>query len=224
MKAAPGAASWIAAGVRNELLIRALPALRHDLAGPVSVMRMALLLLERQAGSPSATPEALTQHVAVLGEQVDALAQGLRLLRNWELPAGDEAIARSTLVTQCVALMRGAFELDGIALQAHDALAPRDGEPLFVDAAALRYMVLGVLGHLHDAPAPLRAVRIEADGVAALRFVAERGDPDAGDAVIASVRAPRRLAIDAVALQALADGLGYPVQVTPQAVRLGLGR
>ena len=40
MKASPGARSWIAAGVRHELLTRALPALRHDMAAPVSVMRM----------------------------------------------------------------------------------------------------------------------------------------------------------------------------------------
>ena len=48
MKASPGARSWMAAGVRHELLTRALPALRHDMAAPVSVIRMGILLLKRQ--------------------------------------------------------------------------------------------------------------------------------------------------------------------------------
>jgi hypothetical protein len=51
MKASPSARSWIAAGVRHELLTRALPALRHDMAAPVSVIRMALLMLKRQVGA-----------------------------------------------------------------------------------------------------------------------------------------------------------------------------
>ncbi|RYY51946.1 MAG: hypothetical protein EOO24_66005, partial [Comamonadaceae bacterium] len=56
MKASPGARSWIAAGVRHELLTRALPALRHDMAAPISVIRMGLLMLKRQVAAPQIDP------------------------------------------------------------------------------------------------------------------------------------------------------------------------
>jgi len=223
VKASPGASSWIVAGVRHELLTRALPALRHDMAAPLSVMRMSLLLLRHRvaAGDESASEEPLE----AISQQVDALAEGVRSLRDWELAASDDGVTRSALVQRCTSLMRAAFELHGIGLHVDDALvAGTPDEPRFPEGAALRYMVLGALGYLHDTTERLAAVRIEADGPEGLRFVATRGDAVSADPmpIAGALRAPRKLAIDAVALQALADGLGHAVTVERDTVRLAL--
>lgn len=225
MKASPGARSWMAAGVRHELLTRALPALRHEMVAPVSVIRMGILLLKRQlaGGGEGAEAGAWTERVSLIEEQVAALASGVRSLRDWELATGDEGITRSALVLQCTALMRVAFELNGIALQIDEGLAEADDEPRFPAAAALRYMFLGALGHLHDSVPNLGEIRVEAEGPAGLRFVAGHGAAEPVEPITGAHRAPRALAIDAVALQALADGLGYEVAVDPGSVCFGLG-
>jgi hypothetical protein len=224
MKASPGARSWMAAGVRHELLTRALPALRHEMAAPVSVIRMALLLLKRQAATPAVSDEALlTERLQLVEDQVTALAKGVRSLRDWELATHDEAITRSALVAQCTALMRVAFDLHGIPIHVDEALAASEGEPRFASGAALRYMFLGALGYLHDNVPALGEIRVEADGEAGLRFVAGAGASGPADPVAGAHRAPRALAIDAVALQALADGLGCPVTVAGSELRFPLG-
>jgi hypothetical protein len=224
MKASPGARSWMAAGVRHELLTRALPALRHEMAAPVSVMRMSTLLLKRQLAANTAVDTAAwLERVTQIEGQVAALASGVRSLRDWELATHDDGITRSALVAQCTSLMRVAFELNGIGLKIDEALAPAEGEPRFAAAAALRYMALGALGHLHDSVPGLGAIRVEAEGDDALRFIASPGVAAPVEPMAGAHRAPRALAIDAVALQALADGLGYGVVVEGESVRLGLG-
>jgi hypothetical protein len=224
MKASPGARSWMAAGVRHELLTRALPALRHEMAAPVSVIRMAILLLKRQVASASTSDSAsVAERVDLIEDQVAALATGVRSLRDWELATHDEGITRSALVAQCTTLMRVAFDLHGIGLAVDESLAPREGEPLFESGAALRYMVLGALGYLHDSVPELGEIKVEADGAEALCLVGGRGSSEPADPVAGAHRAPRALAIDAVALQALADGLGYEVSVEGAEVRFALG-
>lgn len=226
MKASPGARSWMAAGVRHELLTRALPALRHEMAAPVSVIRMGILLLKRQlTTSADANPDApgWGERVTLIEDQVTALASGVRALRDWELATHDDGITRSALVAQCATLMRVAFELNGIGLKLGDGLAPVEGEPRFPSAAALRYMVLGALGYLHDSVPNLGDIRIEADGGDALRFIAGQGAAEPVEPMAGAHRAPRALAIDAIALQALAEGLGYVVAVEGEKVRFGLG-
>lgn len=220
MKASPGARSWMAAGVRHELLTRALPTLRHDMAAPVSVIRMGLLLLKRQA--PSGDPQVADERLALIEGQLNELVAAVRSLRDWELAVGDEGITRSELVKQGTALMRSAYELNGIGLHAESGLLPEADEPRFPAAAALRYMFLGVLGYLHDSAESLGAIHVEPDGVDALRFTARHGEAAPADAMAGALRAPRKLAIDAVALQALADDLGYEVAVGRDVVRLSL--
>ncbi|RYF83794.1 MAG: hypothetical protein EOO29_01990 [Comamonadaceae bacterium] len=240
MKAAPSARSWIAAGVRHELLMRAMPAVRHDLAAPLSLMRMQLLMLRRhaQADMP-APPDALAPRVAQLEGQVTELSQGLRNLREWEWPAMEgttqPALTRATLVAQATSLMRAAFELNGIALQIEPGLAPADdptepeSAPRWPDAVGLRYLLLGALCHLHDAHDTLEAgghisvAPVEDWGVrmqAHPRAAAQAGE--AGPAAFSAHRAPRHLAIDAVSLQALADDLGHAVTLAPEALTLDL--
>src|SRR5437899_8911387 len=136
MKASPSARSWMAAGVRHELLTRALPALRHEMAAPVSVIRMSALLLKRQMSGAtdadaSADVSAWAERVALVEEQVAALALGVHALRDWELSTDDEGITRSNLVARCTALMRVAFELRGIQIHVGEGLSPVEGERRF---------------------------------------------------------------------------------------------
>lgn len=213
--------------MRHELLTRALPALRHDMAAPLSVIRMSLLLLRHRAAAASADEAGWEQQLQAISEQVDALADGVRSLRDWELAASDEGITRSALVRRCTSLMRAAYELHGIRLHVDEGLAGgTPDEPRFPEGAALRYMVLGALGYLHDNTQRLGAIRVEPDGPEGLRFVASPGDSDSVSTdptpMAGALRAPRKLAIDAVAFQALADGLGYPVTVDGTTVQLSL--
>ncbi|MET0541245.1 MAG: hypothetical protein ABWZ88_05770 [Variovorax sp.] len=224
MKSSPGARSWIAAGVRHEVLTRALPALRHDMVAPVSVVRMALLMLKRQVASPQIDAALCAERVELVDSQIAALVAGIRSLRDWELATTDEGITRSALVAQCVSLMRAAFDLQGISLEVDPALEPGDGEAHWPEAAALRYLLLGALGHLHDTVDGLGAISIAPDGPQGLRLTAV-SQTEGGrehDAVNAH-RAPRALAIDAIAIQSLADDLGYAIERAGDALRLDFG-
>jgi len=224
MKASPGARSWIAAGVRHELLTRALPALRHHMVAPVSVIRMGLLLLKRQVAAEPVDGDACVQRVAAVDEQVAAVVAGIRSLRDWELSTPGDGITRAALVAQCAGLLRTPFELSGIALRIDDALqASAADEETHPNAAALRYLLLGALSHVHDCVAGLRSIHLEADGPDALRIRATAGGKIAalGEAADAQ-RAPRALAIDAVALLSLADDLGYRVAIERDTVRFDL--
>jgi hypothetical protein len=212
MKSSPSARSWIAAGVRHELLTRALPALRHDMVAPVSVMRMGLVMLKRQVALEAIDAAACAQRVELVESQIDALVNGVRSLRDWELATTDEGITRSALVAQCAGLMRAAYEMRGITLDIAPELEPVDGEIHWPQAAALRYLLLGAMGHLHDNVDRLSVIRFVPEGAHSLQLTAVADDVagparDSADAH----RAPRALAIDAIALQSLADDLGYAV-------------
>jgi len=224
MKASPSARSWIAAGVRHELFLRVLPALRHDMAAPVSVLRMGLLMLKRQVAAPGIDAAACAQRVALIDEQLGVLVDGIRSLRDWELAATGEGIGRAALVAQCTALLGAAFDLGGIAISVDPALEPADDAqaPRWPAAAALRYLTLGALCHLHDSVPRLGAIHIEPDGADALRLRAEPRAAEAPSQALVTHRAPRSLAIDAVSLQCLAEDLGHAIRVERTAVRFAL--
>lgn len=222
MKSSPGARSWIAAGVRHELLTRALPALRHDMAAPVSVVRMALLMLKRQVAANPIDSAACEERVALIDSQVSELVKAIRSLRDWELATTDDGITRSALVAQCVSLMRSAFDLHGVMLDAGALPEAREDEHRWPAAAALRYLFLGALGYLHDGVAEAGAIHIEADGADALRLTAVPREAGGVNPVLDAHRAPRALAIDAVALQNLAEDMGYTIALDGDRVRLSL--
>jgi hypothetical protein len=223
MKASPGARSWIAAGVRHELLTRALPALRHDMAAPVSVMRMALLMLKRQIGAPAIDAAACEERVSLIDHQMSELVEGIRSLRDWELATADEGITRGALVAQCVGLMRAAFDMHGIVLDVDPAVSPGTDETRWPQGAALRYLFLGALGYLHDGETETGAIRIEARGDDALCLLGTPRASSGTSPVLDAHRAPRALAIDAIALQSLADDLGYTVALERDSVCFSLG-
>jgi len=230
MKAAPGARSWIAAGVRHEVLTRALPALRHDMAAPVSVMRMGLLMLRRQVASATIDPAACEERVALIDSQIAELVSAVRSLRDWELATDDEGITRRGLVAQCVGLMRAAFDLHGIRLQVDPSLTGEsvdgadvaDPGPKYPSGASLRYLFLAALGYLHDTPPDVGAITVQPDGDDAVVLRVVTGARDAADVMAGAHRAPRKLAIDGIALQSLADDLGYALTIERDAVRLPL--
>lgn len=198
------------------------------MAAPVSVIRMSALLLKRQMSGAteadvSAELSAWAERVALVEEQVAALALGVHALRDWELSTDDEGITRGNLVARCTALMRVAFELRGIHIHVGEGLSPVEGERRFPAGAALRYMFLGALGYLHDSAPNIGEIRVEAEGEDALRFSALPGKSTPADPLADAHRAPRALAIDAIALQSLAEGLGYALSVEPDAVCFALG-
>ena len=229
MKASPGARSWIAAGVRHELLTRALPALRHDMAAPVSVMRMGLLMLRRQLGAATIDPAVCEERVALIDHQIAELVGAVRSLRDWELAVEDDGITRGALVAQCLNLMRAAFDFQGVRLTSDEAfeaapVAAPDAaaETVWSSGASLRYLLLGALGYLHDNVADVVGIGISADGTDGLWVRATSGATDAAPSDTGAHRAPRALAIDAIALQSLADDLGYALTIERDAVRLPL--
>ncbi len=224
MKASPGARSWMAAGVRHELLTRALPALRHDMAAPVSVMRMGLLMLKRQVAAPTIDVAACESRVALIDSQIGELVSAVRSLRDWELATDDEGITRRGLVVQCVGLMRAAFDLHGVRLQVDESLTAEDapGAVPWPSGASLRYLMLGALGYLHDTASDVGGIAVEPDGDAALVLRVVAGASDAADPMAGAHRAPRKLAIDAIALQSLGEDLGYALTIERDRVRLPL--
>lgn len=223
MKASPSARSWIAAGVRHELLMRAMPGLRHDMASPVSLIRMSLLMLRRQVAASPPDAAACEQRVAQVDEQLGMLIASMRALRDWELGADEEGVTRAGLVRQCTGLMRAAFDLNGIALELDPAFdAEEGGAPTWRGAAALRYLLLGALCHLHDSVPELGLVRVAPEGEAGVSVRAESRPPDGARPEMVPHRAPRSLAIDAVSLQSLADDLGHAVRIERDAVQLDL--
>ncbi|MDM0114237.1 hypothetical protein QTI66_18940 [Variovorax sp. J22R133] len=215
MKASPGARSWIAAGVRHELLSRVLPALRHDMVGPVSVMRMALMTLKRQLTAPSIDAQACAQRVDLIENQIGELTAAMRSLRDWELATVDDGITRSALVAQCVALLRPAFSMREVDLQVGPSLEAAESEAQWPQGAALRYLLLCALSYLHDSAGKVAAIAIAgvgSDGLT-LSTVARNGGAENVADDDSAHRAPRKLAIDAVAFQSLADDLGYEVML-----------
>ncbi|SIR49042.1 hypothetical protein [Pseudacidovorax sp. RU35E] len=224
MKSSPSARSWIAAGVRHELLMRSLPALRHEMAGPVSLLRMTLLMLKRHAGANPVDGAACLQRVDQASDQLALLVDSVRALRDWELATSDEGLARGELVRQCAGLMRAAFDLNGLSLEVDERLDVADeSEPRWPDGAALRYLLLGALGHLHDQSDQPVLVRIVPGDEAHLVRVCVMPKPEhREEAELMPHRAPRSLAIDAVCLQSLADDLGRTITIGRDEVVLSL--
>ena len=221
MIVAPATQHWMASGVRHELLARVLPTMRHELATPISTLRMTVLVLKRQLMQGAIDQRACQERMVQLDEQLGALRQVLQSLRDWDLGAGESAIARAALAAQCVALMRPAFEVNGTHLEVDAAIAAQDGDLRLPSAGGPHYLCLGALGYLQDNLPQSGLVRVQADGTDGLRFVALQHAADVP--CVDHLPRPRpRLTIDAAALQCLADDLGLGVEIRQEAVRVRL--
>ncbi|MFE8645504.1 hypothetical protein ACFX58_10510 [Sphingomonas sp. NCPPB 2930] len=207
------AGAWYAAGVRHELLMRVLPAIRHDMAGPLSVVRMGNTVLRRYLG---AEPFDASQSLKRLGqteEQLQLTVAGIRALSRWDIETADGPPALAD-IAQAMEMARPMLDLYGMQLS-ESVAAPPAAWPGVVPGRVL-YTVLGALAYLQDSATAPMAIQVEpADG--ALHF---RSAPT-GAAFDLSMRPPtRRLLVDAAALQALCADLRWPVSVAADSVRL----
>ena len=226
---------WVAAGVRHEVLLRALPTLRHDMAAPVSILRMSTLLLRHQLAAIPLDAAACGQRVAVLDQQMGALVDGIRLLRGWE--QGGEAgcdsvrdvVTLQALVARCVSLLRPVFDLRGISIDLDPGLEEPPGPDnaphasFWPNAFALRYLLLATLCHLHDAHSDAGTVHIAQYGADTLDLRVTPRAADARPPMAGLIPVEEHIQIDAAALQCLADDLGYAVIFTHDGLRLSLG-
>ncbi|MCS4509450.1 hypothetical protein [Xylophilus ampelinus] len=204
--------AWHAAGVRHELLMRVLPAIRHDMAGPLSVVRMGNTVLRRYLG---AEPFDMAQSLKRLGqteEQLQLTVVGIRSLSRWDTEATDGQRAPAD-IAQAMEMARPMLDLYDMQLS-ESAAAPADW-PEVIPGRVL-YAVLGTLCYLQDsATAPMAIRAVAADG--GLHF----HRTPTGAAFDLSMRpSARRLQVDAAALQMLCADLRWPLDVTADRVIL----
>ncbi len=233
-------ARWCAAGVRHAVLLRVMPALRHDLATPISVLRLTANVLQRKLAVQPVDASYCAQRAATLDQQLGALTHALRWLLEWNSGAGQANVTRPELVADCVALLRPLWAIEGVLIEVDPALGQAassaraagqtgNGEPAWPRQAALRDLLLASLCYLHDAGAGLTRIRVMPDRHDALALRGFADTVDIGDVAHASAGAiesheshevPSR--IDATALACLAADLGYLVRFSRDGVWLQL--
>ncbi|MEH3087225.1 MAG: hypothetical protein PGN26_12005 [Xylophilus ampelinus] len=208
----PAAArSWIAAGVRHELMMRVLPALRHDMAGPLSVARMGNTVLRRYLAANPFNAELSLKRLTQTEEQLNGLVALIRGLGRWDVH-GSERAPPAELLPQALALARPVLDAQGLQLAEADSL-PDLSDWQDVAPARLFYPVIGALVHLQEnAPPGGGTVRVQRDGASGLRFLLRPAEPaeDGADSFppMASGLGPRPLRIGTAALACLAEDLG----------------
>ncbi len=211
----------MAAGVQHAVLIRALPAVRHDLASPLSVMRMGMTVLKRRlANGSDAQPQQSVERVEQLEEQLGVLGDHVRRLRNWDLNVQEQQPARTTL-HQAVELAKPLLALRGVLIQ---SLA--DPEPTAEDTVVahhpLLYVVLGAIYHLGELPGePPAEVAVDISPTA-IRLRAQ-GQPEPGALPpLVTAGAQGTPPIDAPALACLAQHLGVTLHCEARSVEITL--
>ena len=204
--------AWFAAGVRHELLMRVLPAIRHDMAGPLSVVRMGNTVLRRYLG---AEPFDAAQSLKRLGqteEQLQLTVAGIRALSRWDTEAA-EAPRAAADIAQAMEMARPMLDLHGMQLS--ESVAAPAGWPEIVPGRVL-YAVLGALAYLQDSATAPMTIRATADG-GGLLF---QRTPTGAAFDLLMLPAARPLQVDADALQVLLADLRWPVELTADSVAL----
>ncbi|XAH25047.1 hypothetical protein AAFF27_07610 [Xylophilus sp. GW821-FHT01B05] len=205
--------AWRAAGVRHELLMRVLPALRHDMAGPLSVARMGNTVLKRYLTAQPLDAELCQRRIGQNDEQLGQLAAGIRALSHWDVESHGRADP-AVLWPAALELARPTLELHGLRLQSEGAAAPT-GWPELAPARLL-YALIGALAYLQDSAAAPAQVSVQAEGDGLL-LQSVPADPPAS----AEHQPDRRpLQIDHDALACLAADLEWPMQIGPASVLL----
>ena len=173
---------WQAAGVRHAVLLRALPALRHDVAAPISVMQMTASVLQRKLALEPLDAAYCVQRVAAFEQQIDVLTDALRWLFDWGVGVADNPVSRTQLVGRCVGLLQPLWALEGVAVEVDAALKPgagvaqsdapnaRTAELRWPRQAALRYLLLAALCYVHDRRPGLATIRVVPDRHDALQL------------------------------------------------------
>lgn len=206
----------IDAGLRHAILMRAIPVLRHDVAGPLSVMRMGSMLLKKRLAKGDMTPEQAVERVEQIEEQLGEIARHIRRLRLWDLQINDRHTVRA-LVTEAVELARPALMVRGTELEPLPADLPGWDDTTQVPHTLL-YVVLAAIYFLAEQTGPVPAritvepagdfsVRVQAHGTSTAAQLMGDAAPQAG----VSTEPP---AIDMAALLQLAQPLGVQVQAS----------
>ncbi|AVP58595.1 hypothetical protein [Pulveribacter suum] len=197
------APTWAALGVQHAILARAMPVVRHDIAGMLTIMRMAAVVLRRRAQDAS---EPLSAQLEQQEEHLASLSDSTRRLRHWDLqgPHAPEPIA--TTVQLARDLASPLLAMRGLQLQ-----LPSPEEPPLpatrVPQQPLLCLLLGAVHLLAESPAgPPASVRIlpGSQGAGSLRVQAEGVAADAPPAA----PTPGMPALDGAALAHLAQHLG----------------
>lgn len=208
------------AGLQHAVLMRAMPVLRHDLASPLSVMRMGTMLLKRRLAKGDLTPEQAVERVEQIEEQLGDIAHHIRRLRQWDLQINERQALRA-LVAEAVELARPMLMVRGTEL-----------EPLVEDATGwdeqvtarhtLLYVVLAALYHLAERPGPVPArITVEPSGARGARARAGvSASQDLPPLQGSSLAQPP--ALDLAALHQLARPLDVTVQVAQDQVEITL--
>ncbi|QHI98062.1 hypothetical protein GT347_08670 [Xylophilus rhododendri] len=206
--------AWLAAGVRHELFMRVLPALRHDMAGPLSVARMGATVLKRYIAAQPFDPALCLKRMEQTDEQLNQLLLSIRTLSRWDVESTDRVIPTPALHAT-LHLARPMLDLQGIVLETTEVDAPASW-PQLQPARAL-YMVLGVLSQLQDSGQGPRSITVVPEGDT-LRLSMQAVTPTLpGD----HQPAQRHMRVDAQALQWLADDLRWPIEISADTVVLG---
>lgn len=156
------------AGLQHAILMRAIPVLRHDVAGPLSVMRMGTMLLKRRLAKGDMTPEQAVERVEQIEEQLGEIAHHIRRLRLWDLQINDRHTVRA-LVAEAVELARPALMVRGTEMEPLPPQVPGWNEEMQVPHTLL-YVVLGAIYHLAEHTSPLPAhIHVEPAGALGVR-------------------------------------------------------
>lgn len=209
------------AGLQHAVLMRAMPVLRHDLASPLSIMRMGTMLLKRRLAKGDMTPEQAVERVEQIEEQLGDIAHHIRRLRQWDLQINERQGVRA-LVAEAIDLARPMLMVRGTEL-----------EPLADDAAGwgpqatarhtLLYVVLAALYHLAERPGPVPArITVEPSGALGVRVCAHGVSASQDLAPMQGSGLAQPPALDIAALHLLASPLGITVQVAQDEVEITL--
>ncbi len=200
--------------MRHELFMRVLPALRHDMAGPLSVARMGNAVLKRYLVAQPFDPAQSLRRVEQTDEQLNQLLASIRTLARWDHEGGDTIDATEALQA-ALHLARPMLDLHGVVIDTTDVQAPASWTT--VRSARALYMVLGALSCLQDASSGPTAISLAVDGDGVLLQATSTGTASPDD----HRPAERVLKLDAEALQWLSADLQWPVEIRAGAVRLG---
>lgn len=180
----PPEAIWIADGVRHQIMLRVLPVQRHDMLGPLSVVRMALAVVRRrlsqaamsadpdvahgddgpaQAGATVPDWAGLQGKVSEVERQVAEAVRVVAALRWWDGMHRTPPLPVAEAVEQCTALVQLAMSLRSqqLALQ-----PPTSGKPGLLPVPAVHHALLGLLLHATEAYPRVRHWRLSWDDAA----------------------------------------------------------
>ena len=207
-------AAWLGAGVRHELFMRVLPALRHDMAGPLSVARMGNAVLKRYLAATPIDAAVCLKRMEQTDEQLNELLVSIRTLARWDVESADR-VSPSPALFATLHLARPMLDLNGVVLDTTEIDAPSSW-PSVQPARAL-FMVLGALSYLQDTATGPSRITLSSEG----DFLTARSDAMAATLPGDHQPTKRHMQIDAQCLQWLSDDLQWPVQAANGIVSLG---